>query len=40
MHADGVTVASRGGNWFTRQFGAGYPDFDEIVRLIAARSGG
>ncbi|HEX5425962.1 MAG TPA: hypothetical protein VFW94_20605 [Candidatus Acidoferrales bacterium] len=29
--ADGKTIATRGGNWFTRRFGAGYPDFDSIV---------
>ncbi|MGH9735844.1 MAG: hypothetical protein ACRD8A_14790 [Candidatus Acidiferrales bacterium] len=29
--ADGKMIATRGGNWLTRRFGAGYPDFDSIV---------
>jgi hypothetical protein len=29
--ADGHTIAQRGGNWFTRSFGAGYPDVDHVV---------
>jgi hypothetical protein len=35
--ADGDLIASRGGNWFTRQFGAGYPDFDEVVALVSKK---
>ena len=31
---DGRKVATRGGNWFTRRFGAGYPDLDELVDRI------
>lgn len=31
---DGEAVASRGGNWLTRQFGAGYPDLEEVVSVI------
>ena len=31
---DGQTVVSRGGNWFTRKFGAGYPDLDEVVAQV------
>jgi len=29
--ADGRRIAERGGNWFTRGFGAGYPDLDGVV---------
>jgi hypothetical protein len=29
--ADGERIAERGGNWFTRSFGAGYPDLDSLV---------
>ena len=32
---DGKRVASRGGNWFTRKFGVGYPDLDSIVERLA-----
>jgi len=32
---DGKRVAERGGNWFTRSFGAGYPDLDGLVERIA-----
>ncbi len=32
--ADGRTVAVRGGNWFTRSFGAGYPDPEAVVDLL------
>ena len=31
---DKKTVVTRGGNWFTRQFGAGYPDFGSVVEVI------
>ncbi len=31
---DGEVVSTRGGNWFTRQFGAGYPDFQDVVEKI------
>jgi len=31
---DGTKIATRGGNWFTRQLGAGYPDLDEVVTLL------
>ena len=38
--ADGQRVAERGGNWVTRKFGAGYPDFDIVVtRLEKLRAG-
>jgi hypothetical protein len=32
--ADGTTIATRGGNWFTRQLGAGYPDLDDVVTRL------
>jgi hypothetical protein len=32
--ADGERIAKRGGNWFTRRFGAGYPDLDSVVERI------
>ena len=32
--ADGERIAERGGNWFTRSFGAGYPDLDSVVEQI------
>jgi len=35
--ADGQTVAERGGNWFTRGFGAGFPDFDGVVEKLLQR---
>ena len=35
--ADGETVAQRGGNWFTRSFGAGYPDLEGVVDQLQRR---
>jgi hypothetical protein len=35
--ADGETVARRGGNWFTRSFGAGYPDLDSVMEQLDQR---
>jgi len=35
--ADGEKIASRGGNWFTQRFGAGYPDLDRVVEQIEKR---
>jgi len=32
--ADGKTIAERGGNWFTRIFGAGYPDLETVVEQL------
>ncbi len=32
--ADGERIAERGGNWFTRSFGAGYPDLDGVVEQL------
>ena len=36
--ADGETVAERGGNWFTRSFGAGYPDLNTVVDQLQKRN--
>ena len=33
--ADGQRIAERGGNWFTRSLGAGYPDLDRVVEQLA-----
>lgn len=32
--ADGQRIAERGGNWFTRSFGAGYPDLESVVEQL------
>jgi hypothetical protein len=32
--ADGEKIAERGGNWFTRSFGGGYPDLDSVVEQL------
>jgi hypothetical protein len=32
--ADGERIAERGGNWFTRSFGAGYPDLDSVIEQV------
>jgi hypothetical protein len=32
--ADGERIATRGGNWLTRSFGAGYPDLDKVVERL------
>ena len=37
--ADGETVAERGGNWFTRSFGVGYPDLNSVVDQLQKRRG-
>jgi hypothetical protein len=34
---DGEVFADRGGNWFTRSFGAGYPDLDSVVDQLEKR---
>jgi hypothetical protein len=36
--ADDQLVVSRGGNWLTRRFGAGYPDLEGVVALLEKRS--
>jgi hypothetical protein len=35
--ADGERIAERGGNWFTRSFGAGYPDLDRVVEQLVEK---
>jgi hypothetical protein len=35
---DGKTIATRGGNWLTRSFGAGYPELDTLVAQIKKHS--
>jgi hypothetical protein len=37
--ANGEMVATRGGNWFTRGFGAGYPDLESVVQQLEKRRG-
>jgi hypothetical protein len=37
--ADGEKVVERGGNWFTRSFGAGYPDLNGVVDQLQKRRG-
>jgi hypothetical protein len=37
--ADGERVVERGGNWFTRSFGAGYPDLNSVVDQLQKRRG-
>jgi hypothetical protein len=32
--ADGKKIAERGGNWFTRSLGAGYPDLENVVEQL------
>lgn len=32
--ADGKRIAERGGNWFTRSLGSGYPDLDNVVEKL------
>ena len=31
---NGQRIAERGGNWFTRAFGAGYPDLEHVVEQL------
>ena len=35
--ADGERIAERGGNWFTRRFGGGYPDLDSVAEQLEKR---
>ena len=37
VFVDGERLAGRGGNWFTRSFGAGYPDLDNVVEQLEKR---
>ena len=34
---DGERIAERGGNWFTRSFGAGYPNLNSVVEQLEKR---
>jgi hypothetical protein len=38
--ADKKAIAQRGGNWFTRSFGAGYPDFEDVVDSLEKHQAG
>jgi hypothetical protein len=38
--ANGELVAQRGGSWFTRGFGLGYPDLDAVVEQLERRRSG
>ena len=35
--ADGEKIAERGGNWFTRRLGGGYPDLESVVEQLEKR---
>jgi len=35
--ADGEKIVERGGNWFTKSLGAGYPDFESVVEQLEKR---
>ena len=35
--ADGERISERGGNWFTRSFGAGYPDLVSVVEKLVEK---
>jgi hypothetical protein len=35
--ANGETIASRGGNFLTRSFGGGYPDFEALVTKLGKK---
>lgn len=37
VFADGELVVSRGGNWFTRRLGAGWPDFETVIAGLERR---
>jgi hypothetical protein len=39
VSADGKMIAERGGNWFTRSFGAGYPDLESVVEKLEKQAG-
>ena len=34
---NGEKIASRGGNWLTRSFGAGYPDLEVVMADLEKR---
>jgi len=35
---DGERIAERGGNWFTRSLGAGYPDLEKVIEQLLAKN--
>jgi hypothetical protein len=35
--ADGEKIAERGGNWLTRNFGAGYPNLNRVIEQLEQR---
>lgn len=37
--ADGERIVERGGNWFTRKLGAGYPDLDSVIERLELHRG-
>ena len=38
VFVEGESVAKRGGNFLTRNFGAGYPDLDALVDVLAQKA--
>ena len=36
--ADSERIAERGGNWLTRSFGAGYPDFETVIEQLVEKN--
>jgi hypothetical protein len=35
---DGERIAERGGNWFTRSFGSGYPDLENVIGQLVEKN--
>jgi hypothetical protein len=35
---DGERIVERGGNWFTRSFGAGYPDLEKVIEHLVEKN--
>ena len=40
VKVDGESLATRGGNIFTRMLGKGYPDFSSVVAAVKERMAG
>jgi hypothetical protein len=38
--ADNKAIAKRGGNWLTRSFGAGYPEFEDVIGSLEKHQAG
>jgi hypothetical protein len=36
--ADGKRIVERGGNWFTRKFGAGHPEPEKVIGQLLAKN--